>query len=89
MKQSRYLTAREAAEVLDVSVATIYAYVSRGLIRSEPAGLNQRARLYVAEDVQKLLEQKPYRHEPAKAANTAWPVLSRYGRYTIGNDTHH
>jgi citrate synthase len=79
VKQSRYLTAREAAETLDVSVATIYAYVSRGLIRSEPAGLNQRARLYVAEDVQKLLEQKAYRHDPAKAANTAmqWgmPIL--------------
>jgi citrate synthase len=79
MKQSRYLTAREAAEALNVSVATIYAYVSRGLIRSESAGLNQRARLYVAEDVQKLLEQKIYRHDPTKAANTAmqWgtPIL--------------
>jgi citrate synthase len=79
VKQSRYLTAREAAETLDVSVATIYAYVSRGLIRSEPAGLNQRARLYVAEDVQKLLEQKAYRHDPAKVAHAAmqWgmPIL--------------
>ncbi len=79
MKLSRYLTAREAAEALDVNVATIYAYVSRGLIRSEPAGLNQRARLYLAEDVQKLLEQKAYRHDPAKAAHAAmqWgmPIL--------------
>jgi citrate synthase len=79
VKQSRYLTAREAAEALDISVATIYAYVSRGLIRSEPAGLNQRARLYLAEDVQKLLEQKAYRHDPAKAAHAAmqWgmPIL--------------
>src|SRR5579884_244476 len=79
MKQARYLTAREAAEALDVSVATIYAYVSRGLIRSEPAGLNQRARLYVAEDVQKLIEQKAYRNDPGKAANAAmqWgmPIL--------------
>jgi citrate synthase len=79
MKQSRYLTAREVAEALDVSIATVYAYVSRGLIRSEPAGLNQRARLYVAEDVQKLIEQKAYRNDPGKAANAAmqWgmPIL--------------
>jgi len=89
VKQSRYLTAREAAEVLDVSVATIYAYVSRGLIRSEPAGLNQRARLYVAEDVQKLLEQKPYRHEPAKAANTAmqWGMPMLESALTLIDET--
>jgi citrate synthase len=37
-KKTRYLTAKEAADALDISLSTLYAYVSRGLIRSE-AGL--------------------------------------------------
>ena len=39
MKKSAelYLSAREAAAELAVSPATLYAYVSRGLIRSEPS----------------------------------------------------
>ncbi len=44
MRLARYMTAQEAAEALNVSIATVYAYVSRGLIRSEPGGTNSRAR---------------------------------------------
>ena len=33
-----YFTADEAARELDISRATLYAYVSRGLIRSEKVG---------------------------------------------------
>ncbi|MGH6974351.1 MAG: helix-turn-helix domain-containing protein, partial [Stellaceae bacterium] len=43
------LTAAEAARALGVTPATLYAYVSRGLIRSERAG--GRARRYAAADV--------------------------------------
>ena len=43
------LTAIEAARALGVTPATLYAYVSRGLIRSERAG--GRARRYAAADV--------------------------------------
>ncbi|HYD99448.1 MAG TPA: citrate synthase family protein [Alphaproteobacteria bacterium] len=43
------LSAREAAAMLDVGVATLYAYVSRGLLRSEPGP--GRTRLYRAEDI--------------------------------------
>src|SRR5438105_3261703 len=79
MKQSRYLTAKEVAEALNVSRATVYAYVSRQLIRSEPASTNSKERLYLAEDVQKLLERKEFRREPSKVANSAmyWgiPIL--------------
>jgi citrate synthase len=79
MKTARYMTAQEVAAALNVSVATVYAYVSRGLIRSELGGANSRARLYLAEDVQRLLDQKAYRRDPAKAANNAmrWgmPIL--------------
>lgn len=51
--QALYLTAREAAGELGVSPATLYAYVSRGMIRSEPVA-ETRARRYRAEDVRAL-----------------------------------
>lgn len=56
MKKSReplYLSAAEAAGELSVSPATLYAYVSRGLIRSEPIA-DSRARRYRADDVRAL-----------------------------------
>ncbi|GHO81631.1 hypothetical protein KSD_94020 [Ktedonobacter sp. SOSP1-85] len=74
-----YVTAQEAAEMLQVRVETIYAYVSRGLLRSEPGSGKQRARLYRVEDVQRLQEKKSYRQDPSSAATGAmhWgmPVL--------------
>jgi citrate synthase len=54
-----YLTAGEAAAELSVSPATLYAYVSRGLVRSEP-GETARSRRYRAEDVRALKN----RHAP-------------------------
>src|SRR5882724_6842827 len=52
-----YLSARDAATELAVSPATLYAYVSRGLIRSEP-GDNPRSRRYRAEDVRGLKNRR-------------------------------
>ncbi|MDD9902849.1 MAG: citrate synthase family protein [Rhodospirillaceae bacterium] len=52
-----FLNAREAAAELNVSRATLYAYVSRGMIRSEPAE-NGRHRLYHADDVRNLRARK-------------------------------
>jgi citrate synthase len=52
-----YLSARDAAAELSVSPATLYAYVSRGLIRSEP-GENPRSRRYRAEDVRGLKNRR-------------------------------
>jgi len=57
-----YLSAREAAGELSVSPATLYAYVSRGFIRSEPSD-DPRARRYRADDVRALLA----RRDPAAA----------------------
>lgn len=79
MSQTRYLTAQEAASELEISLPTLYAYVSRGLIRSEAVGGSKRTRRYWAEDVQKLKERQEQRRDPAKVAETAlhWgaPVL--------------
>lgn len=52
-----YMTSREAAAELNVSRATLYAYVSRGLVRSEPAE-DGRSRLYRVEDVRALRTRK-------------------------------
>jgi citrate synthase len=73
-----FLSAAEAAAELAVSLPTLYAYVSRGLIRSE-AEAGSRRRRYVAEDVWMLRERRQNRRDPAKTARDAlhWglPVL--------------
>lgn len=73
-----YLSAREAAAELGVSLPTLYAYVSRGQIRSEQDGA-ARQRRYLAEDVWLLNARKRGRRDPARAAQDAlhWgmPVL--------------
>ena len=75
----RYYTAQEAAEALGISRATLYAYVSRGLVRSEEAGGDSRARRYNAEDVDRLLARKGQRADPTLAVQQAldWgtPIL--------------
>jgi citrate synthase len=75
----RYLTAKEATEQLGVTRDTLYAYVSRGLIRSEAADGSSRARRYHTEDVQRLIDRKAERANPARVAEAAlnWgmPVL--------------
>ena len=79
MAGKQYLTAQEAAETLSVSAPTLYAYVSRGLIRSEPIEGSKRTRRYFREDVQRLGERKELRRNPATAAAKAlhlgMPVL--------------
>jgi len=65
MKKSSglYLSAREASAELAVSPATLYAYVSRGLIRSEPSP-DSRSHRYRAEDVRGLKERRVPSPEP-------------------------
>src|SRR6266481_75011 len=65
MKKSSglYLSAREASAELAVSPATLYAYVSRGLIRSEPSP-DSRSHRYRAEDVRGLKERRMPSPEP-------------------------
>lgn len=55
--EALYLSATEAAAELSVSPATLYAYVSRGLVRSEP-GPTARSRRYRAEDVRALKNRR-------------------------------
>ena len=53
-----YLTVDEAAQLLDVKPATLYAYVSRGIIRSYRQGI-KRQRLYRRAEVEGLLRLAP------------------------------
>src|SRR2546423_926102 len=51
--ESTYLTARETAERLGIKRDTLYAYVSRGLLRSQPIP-GSRERGYRTEEVERL-----------------------------------
>ncbi len=72
-------SAEEASARLGISRASLYAYVSRGLIRSFSSPHDPRQRLYALDDVETLIERKARFRRPTAAAATAldWglPVL--------------
>ncbi|HEX2916047.1 MAG TPA: citrate synthase family protein [Chloroflexia bacterium] len=71
MEKKQYLTAREAASELGISVDTLYAYVSRGLLHSEAAGNQKRSRRYPIEEIERLQKRKgEFRHPDKVAAGT-------------------
>ena len=76
---TKFLTAEEATGLLKIRRQTLYAYVSRGLIRSNGQDGDPHRRLYRADDVEALLGRKRRGRTPARAAQTAldWglPVL--------------
>src|ERR1035437_10713821 len=88
MKKSAalYLSAREASAELAISQATLYAYVSRGLIRSEPSA-DSRSHRYRAEDVRGLKERRAPSPEPRglKSFDADLPVMDS-GIATITDD---
>jgi citrate synthase len=71
-----YLSAREASAELAISPATLYAYVSRGLIRSEPSP-DSRSHRYRAEDIRGLKERRTPSVEPHgfKSFDPELPVM--------------
>lgn len=71
MSGAPHFAADEAARELGISLPTLYAYVSRGLIRSEAVGGSSRSRRYRAEDVRLLKQRKELRRNPAKAVEGA------------------
>lgn len=77
--QHAWLTAGEASRRLDVNRATLYAYVSRGFVRSQPSPASPRERIYSRDDVERLLRRTEARRAPDQAAAHAlqWglPIL--------------
>ncbi len=69
------MTAAEAARRLGITRQTLYAYVSRGLLRSR-AKAGTRAREYATADIDALLQQRRARRDPGAAATA---VLGMHG----------
>src|SRR5580765_5768299 len=74
----RYVDARTAAKHLGIQLRTLYAYVSRGAVRSLP-GEHGRPRLYALADVERLRVRRDARkgHGAVAAGALRWgePVL--------------
>jgi len=68
------MSATEAARALGVKLPTLYAYVSRGLLRSLP-GRAGRARRYLRSDVEALRERGPSVRAAAGALRWGEPIL--------------
>jgi citrate synthase len=71
-----WLTSDDASKRLGVSRTTLYAYVSRGLVRSSPAPGNAHQRRYAAEDVERLRSRSEQRRDPGKTVERSlhWGV---------------
>lgn len=74
-----WIGAAEAAGLLGVSRATLYAYVSRGYVRSQSTTSSTRERGYSREDVERIRRRTEARRNPDHAAARAlqWgmPIL--------------
>ena len=53
MEGEEFLTAQEACDALGVKAATLYAYVSRGMLSSYRQGI-KRMRLYRRDEIERL-----------------------------------
>jgi excisionase family DNA binding protein len=68
-----YLAGEEAAALLGVKRETLYAYVSRGLLRSYRQGI-KRQRLYRRSEIEALLRLAPSSADTAALATAARSV---------------
>jgi citrate synthase len=60
-----FLDGNEACDLLGIKSATLYAYVSRGIIQSYKQGI-KRQRLYKKAEIEALLTVRPSNEEPDK-----------------------
>ena len=65
-----YLTVDEAAQLMGVKPATLYAYVSRGILRSYRQGI-KRQRLYRRSEIESLLRLAPSSTDETPAGGRA------------------
>lgn len=63
-----WITAAAAVRALGVSRPTLYAYVSRGMLRSAPKPGGTRERLYSRDDVERLRRRAEARRDPKSVA---------------------
>jgi citrate synthase len=79
-RQDQFIDAAAASKMLGISRATLYAYVSRGLVRTIAGPDDPRRRLYSSHDIDTLSKNKSVGRKPRDVAATTldWglPVLS-------------
>jgi len=80
MEGEEFLTAQEACAMLGVKPATLYAYVSRGLLGSFRQGI-KRQRLYRREDVERLTR--------LRGPDQDWDATPRTDESDTSDDTAH
>ena len=80
MNREKLMSADAAAKTLGISRASLYAYVSRGLIRASEAAGDPRRRLYSVHDIEELKKRKATGRRPREVAaatlDFGLPVLS-------------
>jgi citrate synthase len=76
-----YLSADEACELLGVKPATLYAYVSRGRLRSYRRGI-KRQRYYRRAEVEALLRLRPSDELRPAGRGTELPPAEQWIPYT-------
>src|SRR3970282_2182575 len=83
IEEEAYLTALEVCALLSVKPQTLYAYVSRGVLRSYRQG-KRRQRLYLLREVETLVRLRPARRPAARAraGQEDGPAVFRHG---VGN----
>jgi citrate synthase len=84
------MSAADACRMLRVTPATLYAYVSRGFVRSEATRRASRQRRYSRDDVERLRRRKEGRRDPdAAAAETLrWGLPVLESAITLIADNH-
>jgi citrate synthase len=70
MPQTRLMSAQDASTRLGISRATLYAYVSRGLVHAQADADDPRRRLYSADDIERLAGNKTRGRKPSDIAAT-------------------
>jgi excisionase family DNA binding protein len=83
MNGEEYLTAEEARGLLGVKAATLYAYVSRGLLSSYRQGI-KRQRLYKKSQVEALIGLRPGGGRAEEPSDLSGPSS---GRNAGGDDS--
>lgn len=71
MSKTQHLTAREAADLLGISLPTLYAYVSRGQLRSIEGDTRRRTKRYAWDDVERLRQRQTLKRAPQGAVEGA------------------
>jgi excisionase family DNA binding protein len=80
-----YLDGEEASRLLGVKVATLYAYVSRGVLKSYKQGI-KRQRLYKLAELEALLRLRPSDIPPPAAEKQGDSVPKKLTEIPLAED---